>query len=959
MKRIVSLCLFCATFLIFSGCAKDEEDVTGSIYGIVSDAATGEPVSSANVSLSPSGKSVVTGNDGRYEFPGLTPGQYTVQVTKNEYESNTKQITVVAGEQASGDITLQQASSQLKLTNNSLNFGKYWSTLSFGVGNAGITGSIEWRISAGEVDWISVTPLSGSTETGKTTEVVVSVLRDKVSGPANGIITISDEGGSLPIYVTVNQEVEEEPDKHYVAVAPEEVVLTAQQKEVKIYSYNGTTSYEMFVKEADVTWLSFTKPQGTIPSYNAETPTTAISVGFIADLSGLSAGEYRCTAVLRTDMGELEIPVRLTTDGSGAVNDFDEKFWNFCLSNYDTNQDGLLSDEEIAAVTEIDCSGQELTSLQGIERFENLTSLDCSENFLTTWDVSNKTKLSILNCGYNQISTLDVTANTALQDLNCRENKLTALSLDNPLLTELSCSENYEMTSMDVSRLPALQTLSCGNNPLGSLDVSNNPELKDLGCHNTNLTILDLSDNEQLVMLHCGINHNLTTLDVSRNKILSTLICSNCPLLETLDVSENVELKSLLCGSTGLTVLDIRSNTKLQEVDCSQCESLSTVYVFDNYTSTCMLSVPTTTQIVEGGDGNDAGGISANEMSTIFPDANFRTYILSNFDADADGALSDTEITAVTKIECSNMSISSLKGVEVFLNLQELGCTGNSLQELDLSTNTALTWLACNVNQLSSLNISNCQNLSTLSCGYNPLLTLDISQNTALTWLICTSSQLSELDVSRNTELTYLDCDQNQLSTLDVSRNTKLEECNFSHNQLTSLTLGENPNLRNLDCRMNSLPLLDVSGCPSLSSLGCNNNQLSTIDISNNSLLSFLYCSNNNLSTLDIQTNTALQSLNCSSNQISVLDINQNTALKELDCSSNLITVLDVSLNTVLSRLYCQNNQLSSLDISNNKQLLKLSCLNNESLSTIYVFPDYETTCTISKPESTQIIERE
>ena len=110
-KELSHYAYFAQRFWFFSGCAKDEEDVTGSIYGIVSDAATGEPVSSANVSLSPSGKSVVTGNDGRYEFPGLTPGQYTVQVTKNEYESNTKQITVVAGEQATGDITLQQASS--------------------------------------------------------------------------------------------------------------------------------------------------------------------------------------------------------------------------------------------------------------------------------------------------------------------------------------------------------------------------------------------------------------------------------------------------------------------------------------------------------------------------------------------------------------------------------------------------------------------------------------------------------------------------------------------------------------------------------------------------------------------------------------------------------------------------------------------------------------------------------
>ena len=41
-QKFLALCLFCATVLVFTACAKDEEEVTGSIYGIVTDADNGE-----------------------------------------------------------------------------------------------------------------------------------------------------------------------------------------------------------------------------------------------------------------------------------------------------------------------------------------------------------------------------------------------------------------------------------------------------------------------------------------------------------------------------------------------------------------------------------------------------------------------------------------------------------------------------------------------------------------------------------------------------------------------------------------------------------------------------------------------------------------------------------------------------------------------------------------------------
>lgn len=100
---IVTLTMFS---LLFVSCAKDEVETTGSIYGIVNDSVTGEPIKAGIVTLNPGGKSTTTGSDGRYEFNEMTPGQYTIQISKTGYVTNTKRVTVVAGEMESGDLLL-------------------------------------------------------------------------------------------------------------------------------------------------------------------------------------------------------------------------------------------------------------------------------------------------------------------------------------------------------------------------------------------------------------------------------------------------------------------------------------------------------------------------------------------------------------------------------------------------------------------------------------------------------------------------------------------------------------------------------------------------------------------------------------------------------------------------------------------------------------------------------------
>ena len=107
----------------------------------------------------------------------------------------------------------------------------------------------------------------------------------------------------------------------------------------------------------------------------------------------------------------------------------DPYFRTFLLRKFDTNRDGIISDEEALNVKEIGVRNMHLTSLEGIQYFPNITRLDCSENQLTSLDVSQNSALIGLWCYSNQLTSLDVSGCTALTRLDCQTNRLTSLDV--------------------------------------------------------------------------------------------------------------------------------------------------------------------------------------------------------------------------------------------------------------------------------------------------------------------------------------------------------------------------------------------------------------------------------------------------------------------------------------------------------------------------------------------------
>lgn len=196
MKAILRAVVVLILLVAIGSCTKDVIDTTGDLVGIVSDSQTGEPLSGASVSLTPLGKTSSTGSDGRFEFNAIEAGLYKIQVNKDDYQSNTKEVTVMAAETTQADIQLKPLSPVLTVSPGSLDFGPSATTLTLNITNSGQS-TLKWQISE-DAQWLSCLPTSGNTTVTEQSSVVVSVDRTELSrGNYSQTIAITSNGGVL------------------------------------------------------------------------------------------------------------------------------------------------------------------------------------------------------------------------------------------------------------------------------------------------------------------------------------------------------------------------------------------------------------------------------------------------------------------------------------------------------------------------------------------------------------------------------------------------------------------------------------------------------------------------------------------------------------------------------------------------------------------------------------------
>jgi len=284
--------------------------------------------------------------------------------------------------------------------------------------------------------------------------------------------------------------------------------------------------------------------------------------------------------------------IPITADSGFA----DPVFQKWISENIDTDRNGLLSDEEISMCTEISIPSMSVDSLEGIEYFYNLKTLDCSDNELLFLDVSANTVLKSLNCSHNNLLSLDLSSCKKLKDLdisfnNCGSNS--SISLPKSFSVEKLNISSVVLDDFDFSRFSRLKELDCSNCNLRALKPASMPSLEKLICSGNLLDTLNLSRLSGLKYLDCSSN-SIQTLKLPDTRSLNTLYCQN-NLLTKLNLSGFLSLKKLNCSDNKLLEPDLRGcfpeelicndnviRTPMEFYDLSQFASPEDITIMEN-----------------------------------------------------------------------------------------------------------------------------------------------------------------------------------------------------------------------------------------------------------------------------------------------------------------------------------------------------------------------------------------
>ena len=184
-----------------------------------------------------------------------------------------------------------------------------------------------------------------------------------------------------------------------------------------------------------------------------------------------------------------------------------------------------------------------------------------------------------------------------------------------------------------------------------------------------------------------------------------------------------------------------------------------------------------------------------------FPDPNFRDTICRILSLTEGDTIPSKLLSSVEELRLRDLGIRNLKGVEFFPSLIQLDCSGNLLEEIDVSKNVSLKRLECARNQLSHLDVTHNEMLEGLGCSKNNLRSINVSGNANLQRLLCDGNLIGTIDVSKNPKLQELGVNDCDLNVLNVSNNTLLENLYCSGNKFAELDLRSNTKMKNLYCK--------------------------------------------------------------------------------------------------------------------------------------------------------------
>ena len=528
----------------------------------------------------------------------------------------------------------------------------------------------------------------------------------------------------------------------------------------------------------------------------------------------------------------------------------DSMFLSYISTTYDADGNNALIGNEVTGVVTINVAGDSTadggyTDLTGIDKFTNLTTLNCAYNSgITSLDLSGLTKLESLDVtGLTGLETLNISGCTNLTD-----EKITGLD---------TCTE---LTTLDVS--------GCVN--LAELNLNSNTKVETVNLSNCSaLTSFVMGD------------------DTVGNYLLNSIDLTGCNNLETLEIN----------SAMYLTSFDFSDKTKIKSVDLGGCQGITSVTGLSGKTTLKALSLGGLNKMTEL---DVSGCTSLSELSisacTELVTINLTNTAITKFNAVETTVMDLSSYTKLQKAYLNGLTTTTSFVLTGATALKEFYLTNNvNIQSLDFSANTALEKLTLSsTSALTSLDISECASLNTLNLLDTGLTSLTLTEDNA--------SALTDVQITNNNSLADI-----SISGASVLTSIKLSDGTENY-RVKNLSI-TNSAIETLDVSfLKSLETLNVSGCASITSLGTIPTTVTTLNVTGTGITTLVASACTELTALYITDCTSLEALDVSNTKISGLTIDDtytsldSVVFNDVESTSGRFSINNNNVKTVTAQ---------------------------------------------------------
>lgn len=479
------------------------------------------------------------------------------------------------------------------------------------------------------------------------------------------------------------------------------------------------------------------------------------------------------------------LSVELTLDVQGSAETsaqplatlFPDKALCAYMKRFDTNNDGVLSADELEKITALEICGapsaatpSEATPSGAAQAFDRTAKLDAAHAIYSFAGIENLKNLHVFKFAGNASSDQQA-ARTIHLDLS-----------KNTQLTTLVVQSDEALDALNVASLSKLEQLECYGAGILRLDVSQNGALK-----------------------------QLVVIGSSAKKVPLTLKSSSLTALQGIHVEHCVIDKADKLGLAFVQSPQLKSvsiiDTNAKKIDLLNNKQLSTVEVRDNATCSMLFlssfkpnwSIEHNTKLVQLNI--NAGKMTFDDIRAAYK-ACSQPAILHMVNTSADVAYSfDAVFDGLEELvlsgDAQNVEVKSIASLNS-LNVVELENL-ESLYLENLSKGFSLNDFEADDEGYAACNIGDCMHLKKLTLHNMPYIT---------------SVQLSHVDEdnaidNKATELTDIELSNTGITALDVSSLQKLK----------TLHLDANTKLASVNAKTPALETLDVSTSPALTTL--------------------------------------------------------------------------------------------------------------------------------------------